>query len=150
MKKKYLLLSTVLSLAILSGCSNAEDKTIEVDGDTYVKVGEEYTRVSSFERKTFEPGTHIVYYTYHSDDCDLFKNGFGESDLVLPETPEGYKVINIVDAVNKKHDHTSGIIIFYVNDKTVEVEGEYNSKTGLIEYDKPGVVVVEKKLEMGD
>ena len=38
----------------------------------------------------------------------------------------------------------------YVNNKKVEVQGEYNSSTGLFEYDKPGMVIEEKTLEMGD
>ncbi|MBR4178562.1 MAG: hypothetical protein IKR57_04365 [Bacilli bacterium] len=147
-KKKALLLSAIASLAVLTGCGSAKN-VVTINGEKYVQSGEEYVKVDE-NPKVFEQGTHIIYCVFLSDECRFIHEGFGESAIDIPETPEGYRVLSISDINTKNHDHSDGIIIFYVNEKKVEVKGEYNSETGLIEYDKPGVVIEEKVLEMGD
>ena len=149
-KKKALILSALASLAILSGCGSVtSNKTISVNGEQYVQNGDEYVRLDS-NPKVYEPGTHIIYYVFFAQNCRFLNEGYGNSEIYIPSTPEGYSVMSISDISAKGHDHTNGIIIFYVNDKKVEVTGEYNSSTGVFEYDKPGKVIEEKTLEMGN
>ena len=148
-KKKALLLSALASLVILTGCGESKsEKIITIEGEEYIQSGEEYIKLNG-ETKVFEPGTHITYYVFYSNGCGNVSSGFGESYFEIPETPAGYSIISISD-LNHGDDHTNGIVIFYVNNKKVEVQGEYNSSTGLFEYDKPGMVIEEKTLEMGD
>ena len=145
-RRKVYLLSSILSLAILCGCKE-ESKTIQIDGETYVQTGEEYIKVNS-EPKVFEPGTHIIYYVTLEDHCEYLTEGYGNSYIEVPKVPDGYRVLTVSAGQSNKHDHTSGMIYFYINEETVEAQGEYNVKTGEVEYLTPGVVI-EDELTLG-
>ena len=145
-RKKAYLLSSLLSLAILCGCKQ-ESKTIQIDGEMYVQSGEEYIKVNT-EPKTFEPGTHIIYFVTLEDHCEYLTEGYGNSYIEVPKVPDGYRVLTTTAVQTDDHDHTSGMVYFFINEKTVEATGEFNTKTGEVEYLTPGVVI-EDELTLG-
>ena len=51
-RKKALLLASALSLCVLCGCG--DNKTVEIEGVTYIQNGDEYTRLD-ISPKVFEP-----------------------------------------------------------------------------------------------
>ena len=145
--KKALLLSSITALSILCGCGTSEVKTLKIDGETYIQSGNEYVKYDT--TKVFEPGTHIIYYVYLSSNCNLLEGGYGNSDIELPVVPEGYKVLAISDCQSEDHDHTSGIIYYFVNEKTVEAKATYNEKSNRMEFSTPGTIIEESKLTLG-
>ena len=64
------------------------------------------------------------------------------------EFPEGYELL-CVTAASSYSRYTDTVIYTFVNTEKVEVQGTYNPKTGVVEYNTPGTVVEEKKLEIG-
>ena len=143
-RKKALLLSCLTSLVVLTGCGSAT-KTIDIDGQTYIQDGEEYVKLN-MEPKTFEPGEHVIYFTYNTSGSFGGSKGWGTSNIGLPETPEGYKYVNSFSIDEGTYGFTDSIVHMYVNEVTVEVTPTYNSKTNKIEYTLPGVVVESLKL----
>ena len=141
-KKKALLLASVASLCILCGCNNAE--VVEIEGEQYVKNGEEYTRVD-LTPKVFEPGEHIINYSVDSNDI-AGATGWGKGRVYFPETPEGYRFVETIVEGNGGYGSTSGYVNIYVNVVRVEVKGTYNPRTNTVEYIEPGVVVDELTL----
>ena len=152
-KKKALLLASALSLCVLCGCGEEEkqeNEVIEIEGVTYLKSGDEYTRVDITPR-VFEPGEHIIHYTaYFGKKVIHGEDGWGTSDLEIPETPEGYRYVETIALDEGGTGYTNSLVHIYVNEKRVEAMGVYNPKTNTVEYDIPGEVIEEKVLEMGD
>ncbi|MBR4178561.1 MAG: hypothetical protein IKR57_04360 [Bacilli bacterium] len=145
-KKKALLLASIASLCLLCGCNNTE--VVVIEGEQYVKNGEEYTRVD-LTPKVFEPGQHVIHYTVRPSSFQGAE-GWGTSTIEVPEVPEGYRYVNTITLDEAGYGHTSALVHVFVNEKRVEVVGTYNSKTNTIEYIEPGKIVEEKVLEMGD
>ena len=145
-RKKALLLASIASLCILCGCK--ENEVIEIDGEQYIKSGEDYTRLDLSPRE-FEPGTHVIRY---SDDSDshLGEPGWGNSIINIPEVPEGYKYVETISIISEGYGSHIGYVHIFVNTKTVLARGVYNPETNRIEYSEPGEVVEERALEMGD
>ena len=147
-KNKALLLSIVSSLTLLCGCG--ESKTIEIEGNTYVKSGEEYVKVDN-QKVVYEPYTHYIQYfnyDYEGDDYETpysKKSGFTNSNVPVIE---GYELVTI-EEVTRKYGYgskTCGYMYIFVNNKPVEVTLVYNPKTNTYEYNNPGVVVSELSL----
>ena len=148
-KKKALLLASIASLAILSGCGskNPEINKLQIDGETYVQNGDEYVKVY-ISPKVFEPGQHRIAYVTEAKGSYNFHSGW-DSIYTGIEVPEGYELTGISTA-SENDGYTDVIIYTFVNTKRVEAEGTYNSRINSIEYITPGRVVEEKVLEMGD
>ena len=150
MKKenKALLLALVASLSFLCGCSK-KTKTIETSDGTYVESNGEYVRVNT-EPIEYEAGTHFIYYI-HKFDIPIINTGYLEEGYncfgnIFPETPEGYRLINITN-LSDNDGYVDGFAFFYVNEVPVIVEGKFNSSTGEVEYLEPGEVVKSLTLE---
>ena len=154
-KKKALLLASIASLCLLCGCGkNSQVEVVEKNGEEYIKTGDEYTKLD-ISPKRFEAGDHVVYYVVKRETGDSWLNvyeinsGYNGIKNIVPETPEGYKLIDVV-SMSDANGATNAIAFFYVNEVPVLVEGVLNFETGIVEYVEPGVVVEEKTLEMGD
>ena len=143
-KRKALLLSSIASLCILCGCST-EKNTVIINGETYIQNGEEYTKLD-LSPKVFEPGEHIIHYTYTYDrgiNRIGGETGWGTSDLNLPETPEGYRYVETITLDEAGYGHTSSLVHIFVNVERVEVQAQYDSKNNTIVYPEPGKVIEE-------
>ena len=151
-KKKALLLSCLASLAILSGCSSAKNETIQIDGETYIKSGEEYTKVDVSDR-TFAPGEHILHYV----DIPVSKNntisnsylnqGFNNGSFFIDEVPDGYKLVGVTSYSNND-GYNNYIVYIFVNEKTVIVHGSYDEYTNEVVYETPGTIIEDESLEL--
>ena len=141
-RKKTLLLAAIASLCILCGCGK---EVIEIDGEQYVKNGEEYIKLD-LSPKVFEPGTHRMFYTYHYGGKHReTKSGWNKNIINIPEAPEGYEYVETIE-----DDGAANFYYMYINVERVEVTGTYNPETNEIEYLEPGVIVKDRTLEMGD
>ena len=149
-KKKALLLASIASLGILCGCGKEKHKTIETEDGTYIEANGEYVRVNT-EPKRFESGTHVIYYVFKNvgsfwtNNFNL-KNGFGTLGDIIPETPEGYRLLNI-SGLSDGSQGTDGLGFVYINEVPVLAEGFFNEETGLVEYTQPGTVIDELELK---
>ena len=159
-RKNSLLLATLVSLALLSGCG---DDTIEVDGVKYKKSGEEYVEMTDREigyetiTQIFEPGTHYVEYFNNSDrtnrnytntaDYSPFGNESGFLESSVPYV-EGYEVVSIYPVAYESGESsvTVGFVYVMVNTETVEVKIKHDFKTDQYLYTEPGIVVKEHGL----
>ena len=140
--KKALLLASIASLCILCGC---EKEIIEIEGEQYIKSGEEYTKLD-LTPKVFEPGTHRMFYTYHyGGKHRKTKSGWNKNIIIIPEAPEGYEYVETIE-----DDGAANYYYMYINVERVEVKGTYNQETNEIEYIGPGVVAKDRTLELGD
>lgn len=148
-RKKALLLASALSLCVLCGCG--DNKTVEIEGVTYIQNGDEYTRLD-ISPKVFEPGEHKITYTAGPREGIRIKLGEEWEDnyySYAPITPEGYELIDF-KFVSDDDGYVTNIVFIYVNTKRVEASGVYNSKSNTVIYNTPGVVVEEKTLERGN
>ena len=143
-RKKALVLSGIASLLLLCGCG--ETNTVTIDGVEYIQRGDEYVKLD-LSPVTFEPGTHIIHYTYHFGSQSIGgQTGWGTSNLQMPEVPEGYRFVETLSVDEGGHGYTNTLVHIFVNEKTVEVQGTYNPNTNTIEYKEPGKVVEELTL----
>ena len=148
-EKKALILASIAALLMLCGCSKKAN-TIEKDDGTYIESNGEYVKLN-LEPKEFEAGKHIIYYVYkidtpwYSDGVEIY-SGYDAFGNVVPETPEGYKLINIV-GLSDNDGYTNSFAFFYVNEVPVVVNGKLNPNTGVVEYLEPGEKVSSLTLE---
>ena len=154
-KKKALILSTLASLAILSGCSSEskeESKTITVNGEQYVQNGDEYIKIDVSPR-TFEPGTHVIHYIDIPNKSDntlsnkYIKKGFDNAAFSIGDLPDGYKLVGVTD-YSTYSGYSYYIIYILVNEKTVIAEGRYDEFTQEVVYETPGKIVEEEALTL--
>ena len=149
-RKKALLLSSIASLCILCGCSKTE--TIEIEGTTYIKNGEEYQKIDISDRR-FEPGQHIIHYvdipirkTSAIPDSEL-NQGFNNGAFYVDIVPEGYKLVSVTTFSNNDgYDYV--IVYILVNEKPVIAKGSYDTEINEIVYETPGTVVEETCLNL--
>ena len=145
--KKSLLLSTVVTLALLTGCTKKED-TIVVDGDTYVKSGDEYVLTIPETNpeiiKRFEPGTHIVEIRFN-EPWDT-KNNISYVGVPF-EIPEGYELYDF-DTMQWKSSSYLYLRSTYVfiNTKTVDAVGVFEELYNKYVFKEPGTVVEDMTL----
>ena len=147
--KKALILAALASISVLSGCNKA--KIIQIDGETYIQSGEEYNKIE-MKPKIFEPGTHIIHYikTLNNGSAVRQKNiddGYDSLYFTDVVVPDGYK-LSAVTSYSSQDGYDEYIIYIFVNDKTVEVEPSYNTRTNEVMYTSVGNVIEdEMKLE---
>lgn len=152
-RKKALLLASAASLCILCGCGK-KTETVEIDGEIYVVVADEYTKID-IPDKTFEPGTHIIHYVDIPDPKPpTFKKGghhlhqgFDNAMLYTGEVPEGYKLVGVTSyAHDDDYSFDYYIVYIFVNEKTVVAKGSYDAKNNEVVYETPGEVVEDVAL----
>ena len=144
-----IILAAIASAGLLSGCKK-ESKIIEKDGNTYIKSGSDYVELD-LEPKVFKPGEHIIYYvTSFKVETTTWSGyysispGYGNSNLPVPEIPEGYSCIDIIDIVDDNNKGATSVIFYYINDVEVEAEGRYNTETNTVDYPNPGKVLSQE------
>lgn len=129
--KSKIAISTLLALQTLYGCSSAEYN----ENQDYPERAGQYNmnEEEQLEKKTFDPYEHIFWKRYH-----IFVDNQGQ--IIIPE---GYEILNIVD-YNKYYEMasgTGGFVVFFINNKPVEVTPVYNDYIDDYDYSEPGIVI---------
>ena len=150
-RKKALLLSSIAALSILCGCGSKKE-TVEVDGETYIKNEEEYTKVEVGDR-IFEPGTHIIHYidipasAYYPVGGKLIEQGFDNAAFYVDNVPEGYKLVGVTSYSNSSGNDYY-IVYVFVNEVPVIAKGRYDVNFNEVVYETPGKIVVDTALTL--
>ena len=143
--KKAFILAALASFSVLAGCNKT--KTIQINGETYIQNGEEYNKIE-MEPKIFEPGTHIIHYikTLNNGNAVRQRNiidGYDSLYFTDVEVPSGYKLSGVT-SYSSQDGYDEYIIYIFVNDKTVEVNPTYNTRTNEVMYTSVGNIIEDE------
>jgi len=159
-KKFIMLMSLILSLNLLGGCSDSD--TISESGENYVKDGTEYVKVEPKPTSTpspdiiveaepiiYEPGTLFIQQVVRPVLVyDSETNGYYLEKPTF-EAPEGYSYCGEYP-YETFWNHKDGYVIrTWVNNKTIVVERRYNvTKNIYYTDDEFGTVLEEESLKL--
>ena len=129
---KSILLATAASLVLLTGCSTGREVT-NLPNQNQIQQ-----EITIPENQTFEPYQHVYFTRYYlSEKVQPERITGGQIEI-----PEGYEILTIEnwDESEYKSSQNGGYDIWFINNKTVEVEAVYNESKEQYDYSQPGIV----------